>query len=128
MRRAQIVAYGVEGRLADLLQETAQGRALWLRPVRHVKTCTNLLRQGAGVLVLQLGKNVDQEVALLAQATRLFPLVRTLAIAPNVALAGLCWDLGAAYVLAPPLPIETLGEVVLGLAAPDSGGLAFTHG
>src|SRR5438128_2536992 len=117
MRRLQLVAFGLEGRLADELRELAHERALWLREVRHVKTCLNLLRRdGAGVLALRLGENLDREMALLEQVTRLFPTTRTIVIGPadNPALAALAWDLGAAYVLFPPQPIERIREVVLG--------------
>ena len=117
MHHAQLVAYGVEGRLAEVLGELAHGRALWLREARHTKTCLNLLRQGgAGVLVLRLGKNLDQEMTLLEQVTVLFPRTRTIVVGPadNPALAGLAWDLGAAYVLFPPQPIEALGDIVVG--------------
>jgi hypothetical protein len=116
MHHAQLIVYGVEGRLAELLGALAHERALWLREVRHVKTCLNLLRRGAGVLVLRVGKNLDQEMILLEQVTHLFPNAKTIVVGPvdNPALAGLAWDLGAAYVLLPPQPIETIGEIVSG--------------
>ncbi len=117
MRHAQIVAFGLEGRLAEVLRELAQPRAVWLREVRHVKTCLNLLRQGgADVLVLRLGNHIDQELTLLEQATYLFPAVRTIVVGPvaNSTLEGLAWDLGAAYVLFPPQPIENIRDIILG--------------
>jgi len=120
MRHAQVLAFDVEDRLADLLRELAQANGLWLRPVRHAKTCINLLRQGADVLVLRLGKDLEREMTLLDQVSRLFPATRTVAIGnlPNPALAALAWDLGAAYVLFPPEPIEVLREVLLSLLLP----------
>jgi DNA-binding NtrC family response regulator len=117
MHHTQLLAFGLEGRLADMLRELAQGRALWLREVRHVKTCLNLLRRrGAEVLVLRLGKNLDQELTLLEQVTHLFPTTRTIVVGPtdNQQLAALAWDLGAAYVLFPPQPVETIRDVVRG--------------
>src|SRR5438105_3332318 len=111
MQHAQIVAFGLEGRLADVLQELTTGRALWLRESRHVKTCLNLLRRGgATVLVLRFGKNLDQELTLLDQVAHLFPATRTIVVGPtdNPPLAALAWDLGAAYVLFPPQPIESI--------------------
>src|SRR5207302_10003826 len=111
MRRLQLVAFGLEGRLADELREVARERALWLREVRHAKTCLNLLRRdGAGVLILRLGNNLEREMALLEQVTYLFPTTRTIVVGPadNQPLAALAWDLGAAYVLFPPQPVETI--------------------
>jgi hypothetical protein len=117
MQRAQILAYGLEERLADVVQELAQNRALWLRHVSHVKTCLSLLRRGsAGVLVLRLGRNLDQELTLLEHVSHLFPATRTIVVGPvdNPSLAGLAWDLGAAHTLFPPQPVEAIREVVLG--------------
>jgi hypothetical protein len=117
MHHAQLLAFGLEGRLAETLQELAQGRALWLREVRNAKACLDVLRRGgAGVLVLLLGKNLDQELALLEQVTHLFPTTRTVVVgrAHNPALAALAWDLGAAYVLFPPQPVQSIRDVVLG--------------
>jgi hypothetical protein len=117
MQHAQIIAFGLEGRLVDVLRELAQANALWLREVRHIKTCVNLLRQGgAKLLVLRLGNHIDQELALLDKVSRLFPLVRTLVVGPveNTTLEALAWDLGVAYALFPPQPIETLRELVQG--------------
>jgi DNA-binding NtrC family response regulator len=117
MQHAQLLAFGVESRLAEVLRELAQNRALWLREVRHPKTCLNLLRRGgAGVLVLRLGKNLDHELALLEQVSHLFPSTRTIVVGPaaNSSLAALAWDLGAAYVLFPPQPIEKIRDAVLG--------------
>ena len=117
MHHAQLITFGLESRLAETLQEPAAGRSLWLREVRHVKTCLNLLRRGgADLLMLQLGKNLDDELLLLEHVTHLFPSTRTIVVGPaqNPPLAALVWDLGAAYVLFPPQPIETIREVVLG--------------
>ena len=117
MQRAQLLAFGLEGRLADILRELAREREVWLREVRHIRTCLNLVRQGgAGALVLRLGKNLDREMALLEQVTHLFPTTATIVVGPadNQPLAALAWDLGAAYVLFPPQPVESIREVVLG--------------
>jgi hypothetical protein len=117
MQRAQLLAYGLKGRLADILRGFAQERELWLREVRHVKTCLNLLRQGgAEVLVLRLGENLDKEMALLEQVDHLFPTTATIVVGPtdNQPLAALAWDLGAAYVLFPPQPIESIADLVTG--------------
>ena len=116
MKQAQILGFGLEERLTQVLGELAQGRDLWLREIRHAKTCLNLLRQGgASILVLRLGKNLDVELSLLAEVSELFPAARTIVLGAveNQALAALTWDLGADYVLFPPQPMEHVGDVVL---------------
>jgi hypothetical protein len=116
MRHAQIIACGLEGRLADLMREIAQTKEAWLREVRQSKTALNLLRKGAGLLVLSLGKNLDQELSALERVSLFFPAAKSIVVGPveNHSLAALVWDLGAAYVLFPPQPIEQLRPVVLG--------------
>lgn len=117
MNRAQLLIYDSSGRLGELLSEFARAHSLWLRDVRHVKTCLNLLRQGgSGLLVLKLGANLEQELSLLVQVAQLFPATGVIVVgdADHPTLAGLCWDLGAAHVLFPPQPFEKLNEIVTG--------------
>src|SRR5687767_13603232 len=104
MHHAQIVAYGAEGRLLDLLREVAGAGGLWLREANHVKTCLGLLRKGGpGAVVLKLGMDLERELSLLEQVSRLFPAAAVLVVghAEHPALEALCWDLGARYVLFP---------------------------
>ena len=117
MHQAQLLVFGLEDRLAEVLQELAQARSLWMRPVRHVKTCLHLLRRGGPtILVLRLGANLEKELALLDQVTYLFPRTKTVVVGSsnNPQLAGLAWDLGAAYALFPPQPIESIRDIVMG--------------
>ena len=117
MTRAQLLIYDSQCRLADFLSEFVKSRLLWLRDVRHVKTCMNLLRQGgAGLLVMKLGGNLEQELSLLANVKLHFPAAQVIVVGDtdHPMLAGLCWDLGAAYVLFPPQPLEKLTEMVAG--------------
>src|SRR4051812_18974222 len=116
MRQAYILAYGPEGRLADTLAELALARSLHVREVRQREACLNMLRQGAAaVLVLRLGRDLDKELTLLEQTTNLFPTTPVLVVGPaeNPVLEALAWDLGAAYVLFPPQPVESVRDVVL---------------
>jgi hypothetical protein len=117
MRSAQILVYESDGQLAELLREPARERAWWLREVRHPASCLRLLRGGAGVLVLKIGRDLTREMALLEQAAWLFPDTAAVVVGDgdNPALAGLAWDLGASYVLAPPQPRNHLAPVVAGL-------------
>src|SRR5262245_41563013 len=117
MNRAQLLIYDSAGRLADRLTDLAQARSLWVRDVCHVNTCLNLLRQSSpGILVLKLGHNLEQELSLLVQVKQFFPTAAVIAVgdSDHPALAGLCWDLGAAYVLFPPQPLEKLPEIITG--------------
>jgi hypothetical protein len=124
MRRAQVVVYEADGRLADLLRATALKQRWWLREVRHADRTLELLRAGGpGVLVLKLGRDLERELGLLEKVGWHFPetAVVVMGDAANPALADLAWDLGARLVLLPPLPRAHLPEVVAGLleSAPD---------
>jgi len=126
MHHAQILGYGIEGRLAEVLQEWAQGRGVWLREVSHAKTCLNLLRKGGGgVLVLRVANDLEKELSLLETVGRLFPATRALVVlsSDDPHLAAMAWDLGASFVLAPPLPVEKIGDLLAGLLAkgPSAG-------
>jgi DNA-binding NtrC family response regulator len=116
MQQAQILVYGAEGRLAALLHETAQAHGLWLRGVQQVAACRNLLRQGGpAVLVMLLGRDLVQELTLVQQMSSVAPDTAIIVIgdSDHPALAALAWDLGAACVLQPPQPLESLPEIVL---------------
>ena len=120
MQQPQILVYGVEGRPAEQLQELARAQRLWLREVSHLQACRNLLRTARpAVLVVRLGRDVERELALVAQVHELFPETATVVLgdADNPPLAGLAWDLGASYVLFPPAPAEMLPGIVLQLLA-----------
>ncbi|MCI0639642.1 MAG: hypothetical protein L0Y72_14625 [Gemmataceae bacterium] len=120
MQHAQILTVGVEGRLEGLLQELATAHGFWLRGVRQPNTCLALLRKGsAGVVILKLGRQLEQELSLITDIRRGFPDVPVLALgaSENAGLAALCWDLGASFVLFPPTPIERIREVTLALMA-----------
>jgi len=126
MQRSQLIAFDLEGRLAEVVQELALSRALWLREARHLKTCLNFLRKGgAEVLVIYLGKDQERALTLMEQVAHLFPQTQTIAVSStdNSALEALAWDLGAAYVLFPPQPIERIREVLIGFlpALPGNG-------
>jgi DNA-binding NtrC family response regulator len=118
MRQAQVLAYGLDGRLAELVQQCCRDQGCTLRDVQHVKTCRDALRRaGPTVLVLKLGRDVEGELAILQQ-TQLAGLdidVVVIGEADNPLLAGLSWDLGAACVLFPPQPADLLPGVIVRL-------------
>jgi hypothetical protein len=146
MQKPRVLVYESDGRLAAQLREAAQERHWALHEPRQPEACLRLLRPGGhGVLVLKLGavplrevtlveqgqseesaaaeRALVRELALLERMTRLCPEAATVVVADagHAELAALCWDLGAAYVFAPPQPRTWLPEVVAGLLGQSLG-------
>lgn len=118
MRHPQILVFEPDSRLAALLRPLAEERRWALREPRQLGPCLGLLRQGGpGVLVIRLGRDLEREFGLLERVTWLSPATGRVVVgdADQTWLAGLAWDLGADYVLLPPLGRERLAEVVAGL-------------
>ncbi|MCI0457737.1 MAG: hypothetical protein L0Z62_12265 [Gemmataceae bacterium] len=118
MRYPQVLVYETDGLLAGLLRRAEKSRAWSLREPRRLESCLRLLRRGGpSVLVLKLGRDLEQELALLERVHARFPETATVVVGDldYPQLAGLAWDLGAAYVVFPPLPRTLLPELVAGL-------------
>jgi hypothetical protein len=97
----------------------------WLRKPRQPQSCLRLLQaHGPGVLVLKLGRDLIRELTLLEAVSWRYPETATIVVgdAPNPVLAGLAWDLGADFVLLPPLRRDLLPDLVAGLLAPVTDG------
>jgi hypothetical protein len=127
MRRAQVLVYEADGRLAELLRDAAAKHGWWLRELRHAGRVPDLLQPGGpGVLVLRVGRDLERELGLLEQVRWHFPDTDVVVVgdADNLALEELAWDLGARFVLFPPFPRAHLPEVIAGLmqAAPAADG------
>jgi len=117
MNHAQVLAWKLNEPLLESLQKLTRERGVWLREVAHEKTCLHLIRQGGpGVLVLNFGRNLEAELSTLEAVSRLFPEQATIVVGDSAhpTLAALAWDLGAAYVLFPPEPLDRLAEIVRG--------------
>src|SRR5437868_1400982 len=117
MRAPQIVVYESERWVAELLSGTAEVWRWPLRELRDESALVRALRQGGpSVLVFEVGGDVERDLALLGRLTWLCPEARAIAVSSvaSAELTGLAWDLGATYVLAPPLPRDALLPVVLG--------------
>ena len=116
MRHAQIVTYGVEGKLLDKVREWAESARVKLRPLRHPASCpTTLQREGASVVLLKTGRDLEKELALLEQISTHYPEIPTIVLGDDdhPPLAALAWDLGAACVLMPLESFETLREAIV---------------
>jgi len=114
MRTSQLLIHESDGRLSALLE----GLPGLLRHPRSAAECLEMLRPGdASVLVLKLGTNLEQELALLAAVAHLHPDVGIVVVGEAVhsPVAGLAWDLGADYVLLLPQPRDLIVETVAGL-------------
>jgi hypothetical protein len=124
MRYPQVLVYEHDGSLALLLRRLAEGGEDARRPHWYVheprtpKACFQLLARGdPAVLVLKVGRDLESELALLERVSWLFPDAATVVVGEyeNPVAATLAWDLGAAFVLAPPVLREMLPEIVVGL-------------
>jgi DNA-binding NarL/FixJ family response regulator len=127
MRYPQLLVYEHEGLLANLVRRAELNRDWSLREPRRPEACLRLLRQGGpSILVLEAGRDVEREMTLLERVSWLYPETRTVVVgdAENAALAGLAWDLGAAFVLLPPLPRDLLLDVLRRLMAKAVGSAA----
>lgn len=120
MIHPQLLVYEADGSLARLLRPLAEKRKWSLREPRRPESCRSLLQRGhASVLVMKLGRDVIHELELLEEVHRLHPTVAAILVSDtnDPTLAGLGWDLGASYVLAPPQPRDRLTDIVTGLMA-----------
>jgi hypothetical protein len=124
MRYPQVLVYEHDGSLAHLLRRLAQPdedgpRRHWhVHEARSLASCIRLLERGhPAVLALKVGRDLESELSLLERVSVLFPDVATVVVGDyeNPVAAGLAWDLGAAFVLFPPLPRELLPDVLEGL-------------
>jgi DNA-binding NtrC family response regulator len=115
MQQAQILTFGIDGRLGERLRELAQTQRFWLRETSQLSACQNLVATTQpSIFVLTLGRDLEKELALLERIHACLPGTASIVIGEtdNPALAGLAWELGATYVLFPPTPIETIAELV----------------
>jgi DNA-binding NtrC family response regulator len=121
MRYPQVLVYESDGRLAELLRREGEARRWTLREPRRLESCWRLLeRGGPAVLVLKVGTDLVRELTLLERIKWLYPETASVVVGDteNPTLAGLAWDLGASFVLFPPLSRQDLPELVARLLEP----------
>ncbi len=122
MRHPQILVYEWDDLLTGMLEELAHSRRWTLHAPRQRGRCLEYLQasETPTVLVLRLGRNLEQELSLLEHIAWLYPETRLVVVGEKQHewLMGLAWDLGADYVLLLPYPPEALAQVVAGLMGP----------
>jgi hypothetical protein len=124
MQSPQLLIYEPHpSRLAELLSEPARARGWSLRLVNHTAKCLRALRNaGPAVLLIRLGAgDLVRELTLLERAAWLCPEAAVVVVGETVnpTLAGLAWDLGAAFVLFPPQSRELLPDLIAGFLQPS---------
>jgi DNA-binding response OmpR family regulator len=131
MRVPQIVVVESDGWLAKQLRELA-GESRWLvQTVRSVDTALSLMRQRQPVVLLvqvEPAEDKPEPLELIADVHRLAPDVPVIAVsdvklpdAERTAWTAALLDLGARYVLFPPLTRPVLEDVVSGLMTATIG-------
>ena len=114
MRQAQALLYESDGRLAKLLQPVFDTHRWRLRELRQIDSIAEALKESIPLLILKIGRNLYEELVLLEQTRWYFPETSIVVVGETAhpELEGLAWDLGADFVLFPPLPKEHLVEIV----------------
>lgn len=131
MKHPRVIVLESDGWLAKQLRELA-GESRWLmRVARSVDTALSLARAaGPAVLLVQVepGEDRPAPLALIADVHRLAPDVPVIAVsdvklpdAERAAWTAALLDLGARYVLFPPLTKPVLEDVVSGLMTATIG-------
>jgi hypothetical protein len=124
MRHPQVLVYEGDGRLAELLRPLAEERRWALRQPRKLATIlAHLERGGPAVVVVKLGRHLERELTVVERTAWLCSDAAAIVVADQemARVAGMAWDLGAAYVLMPPLSREHLPDIVVGLMGDGSG-------
>src|SRR5262245_61322832 len=124
MRHPQIVVYESDGWLAEQVRELARENGWLVRESRQPDACLNLLLEARpAVVLLKLERNLVDELSLLRtlhdrvpdRPVAVFSDVKLDNAAQRSSLAGLAYDLGARYVMFPPLMRTSIEDLTAGL-------------
>jgi hypothetical protein len=119
MHHPQIVIYERDGRLADQVRPLAVAERWVVREPRQAEPLWRMLQSGGPtVLIVKMSPTPERDLALIERVGWQLPDVATVAVGDLEgadALAGLTWDVGAAFALVPPLSRDMLPEIVAGL-------------
>jgi len=141
MKHPQVVVYESDGWLADQVRRLAAEHAWLVRESRRPDACLGLLEDGRpAVLLLRLERELLDGLTLLSQVSERAPDCPVVLVSDvkmegaeqRAQLSALAFDLGARYVLFPPLQQPVIEDLVSGLlgtavrrvvgAAADAGG------
>lgn len=124
MDHPQLVVFERDGWLAEQVRGLAQENSWLLREPRQAEACLDLVVETrASLLLLKLQRALIDEFRLLALLRERAPDCPVVvcsdlkldSVGQRAALAALAYDLGARYVMFPPLTQNLLEDVVSGL-------------
>lgn len=124
MKHPQVVVYESDGWLADQVRRLAGEHAWLVRESRHADACLALLADvRPTVLLLRLERELLDGVTLLGQVAERAPDCPVVLVSDvkmegadqRAQLSALAFDLGARYVLFPPLQQPVIEDLVAGL-------------
>ncbi len=126
MRHPQVVVYESDGSLAAQVRRLAGDHAWLVRESRQADACLNLLADSRpAVLLLKLERELVDGLTLLARVAERAPDCPVVLVSDvkmegaeqRAQLSALAFDLGARYVLFPPLQQPVIEDLVSGLMA-----------
>src|SRR5262245_38474075 len=124
MRLPQVVVYEADGSLAGQIRRLAEENAWLVRETRRPDACLELLSEvRPSVLLLKLERELQEGLMLLARAAERAPDCPVVLVSDvkmegaeqRAQLSALAFDLGARYVLFPPLQQPVIEDLVSGL-------------
>jgi len=124
MKHPQVVVYESDGWLADQVRRLAGENAWLVRESRRPDACLNMLEDSRpAVLLLRLERELLDGLTLLSQVTERAPDCPVILVSDvkmegaeqRAQLSALAFDLGARYVLFPPLQQPVIEDLVAGL-------------
>lgn len=124
MRHPQVVVYESDGWLAGQVSQLSKDHSWLVRESRQAEACLNFLGEARpSILLLKVERRLVDELALLAALCEkvpdcpvvVFSDVKMENAQQRSSLATLAYDLGARYVMFPPLTRSVIEDVVAGL-------------
>jgi DNA-binding NtrC family response regulator len=124
MKYPQIVVYESDGSLAQMVRRLAADHQWLVRESRQPDACVNLLSESRpALLLLKLDRDMHEGMTLLSRVAERSPDCPVILISDaklegaeqRGQLSALAFDLGARYVLFPPLQQPVIEDLVSGL-------------